>query len=197
MGADVTVYDLVIIGLFLVLVGRGLWTGFLNQVIGILSLYLGYLVAGQYHDRLFPFLKEVSTNPKVVFLTAYALLFIGAYLCFVLIGKGLSLVIKITLVGWFDRVLGGVLGFAKASLLVIMIHMILGTVLAPENRMLSDCQVCPTLNQVTRVTRNLIKDEKARDALMRNEVAIKARETVKKAKGLLEEAAKKKSSSVQ
>ena len=54
MGIDITPYDLVIIGLFLLLVGRGLWVGFLKQIIVLLSLYLGYIVASQYHDRLFP-----------------------------------------------------------------------------------------------------------------------------------------------
>lgn len=172
MGIDITLYDLVIIGLFLLLVGRGLWVGFLKQIIVLLSLYLGYIAASQYHDRLFPFLKEVSVNPKVIFLTAYALLFIGAYVGFMLLGKGLGLVIKITIAGWFDRMLGGLLGFAKAAILAILLHMILGTILAPENRMLTDCQTCETLNQAVDLTRNLIKDKKVREALMRQEVAI-------------------------
>ena len=179
MGIDITPYDLVIIGIFLLLVGRGLWIGFLNQVIVLLSLYLGYIVASQYHDRLFPFLKEVSANPKVIFLTAYALLFIGAYVGFMLLGKGLGLVIKISIAGWFDKLLGGLLGFAKAAILVILLHMILGTILAPENRMLTDCQACKALNDAVDLSRNLIKDEKAREALMRQEAAIsleKARE---------------------
>lgn len=172
MGIDITPYDLVIIGLFLLLVGRGLWVGFLKQIIVLLSLYLGYIVTSQYHDRLFPFLKEVSANPKVIFLTAYALLFIGAYIGFMLLGKGLGLVIKITITGWFDRLLGGLFGVAKAAILAILLHMILGTILAPENRMLTDCQACTTLNRAVDLTRNLIKDEKAREALMRQEIAI-------------------------
>lgn len=181
MGIDLTLYDLVIIGLFVLLVGRGLWVGFLKQITVLLSLYLGYIIASQYHDRLFPFLKEVSANPKVIFLTAYALLFIGAYVGFMLLGKGLGMVIKITIAGWFDKLLGGLLGFGKAVILAILIHMILGTILAPENRMLTDCQSCETLNNATMLTRNLIKDEQARKALMRQEAAI----SLEKAKELL------------
>ncbi len=181
MDIDMTIYDLVIIGLFLLFVGRGLWIGFLKQVIVLLSLYLGYIVASQYHDRLFPFLKEVSANPKVIFLTAYALLFIGAYVAFMLMGKGLGFVVKITITSWFDKFLGGVLGFAKAAILAILLHMILGTVLAPESRVLTDCQLCETMDRATEVSRSLIKDEKAREALMRQEPAI----TLEKARELL------------
>ena len=172
VGIDLTMYDLVIIGLFILFVGRGLWVGFLDQVIVLLSLYLGYIVASQYNDRLFPFLKEVSASPKVIFLTNYGLLFIGAYIGFMLLGKGLGLVIKVTIAGWFDRLLGGILGFAKATILAILIHMILGAAIAPENRMLTDCRTCPILGRAATITRNLIRDEKARESLMRQETAI-------------------------
>lgn len=181
MDIDMTLYDLVIIAMFLLFVGRGLWIGFLKQVIVLLALYLGYIVASQYHERLFPFLTEVSANPKVIFLTAYGLLFIGAYIAFMLMGKGLGYVVKITIAGWFDKLLGGLLGFGKAIILAILLHMILGTVLPPENRMLTDCQLCDTLNSATEISRNLIKDKEARESLMRQEPAI----TLEKARELL------------
>ncbi len=193
MGIDITMYDLVIVGLFVLLVGRGLWVGFLKQIIVLLSLYLGYIVAGQYHDRLFPFLKEVSANPKVIFLTAYALLFIGAYIGFMLLGKGLSFVINVTIAGWFDRLLGGVLGVAKAAIVAILLHMILGTVLAPENRMLADCQTCPTLGQAVEITRGLIKNERVREALKPQEAAI----SMEQARELLSPSSKAASASVE
>lgn len=172
MDINITMYDLAIIVLFVLFVGRGLWVGFLKQIIVLLSLYLSYIVASQYHDRLFPFLKEVSDNPKVIFLTACALLFISAYVFFMLLGKGLNKVISITIAGWFDRLLGGLLGVAKAAILAIFIHMILGAFLAPENKMLTDCQSCQVLNDAVEITRSLIKDKKARDALMRQKTAI-------------------------
>ena len=113
IGTNLTAYDFLVMGLLLLLIGRGLWLGFLKQVIGLIALYLGYIVASQYHDRLFPFLRDFSENPKVIFFCSYALLFVVAYLLAVLLGKALHFVIQITMVGWFDRLLGGVLGFAK------------------------------------------------------------------------------------
>lgn len=169
---NITAYDIVVAGLFLLLVGRGLWLGFLKQVIGLLSLYLGYIVASQYHDRLFPVLREVSENPKVVFLTTYVILFIITYVLAMLAGKGLAYVIQITITGWFDRLLGGILGFAKALLLVIMMHMILATLLAPENRMLRDCSSCKVLDEAVTFTRELIKSEDVREALRQKTPAI-------------------------
>ncbi len=76
------------------------------------------------------------------------------------------------MVGWFDRFLGGILGLAKAVLLVILMHMILGTVLAPENPLLRSCETCDELNSATGLALELIRNEEARKALMQQVPAI-------------------------
>lgn len=172
IGANLSFYDLLVLGLLLLLVVRGLWLGFLRQIIGLIALYFGYIVASQYHDRLFPFLRDLSGNPKVVFFAAYALLFAATYIVAVLAGKGLNYVIKVTMAGWFDRLLGGVLGLAKGILLVVLMHMVLGTVLAPENQLLRNCETCDELNAATGLALELIRNEEARKALMQQVPAI-------------------------
>lgn len=167
-----TAYDLVIVGLFGLLIGRGIWLGLLRQVTGLIALYFGYYVASQYHEQIFPILERVSENPKVVFLTSYVLLFVATYLIVMLLGKGLGYVISLTITSWFDRLLGGVVGFAKALLLAVLLHMILGTVLAPENQMLRECMTCGPLNEAAGITRKLIKDEEVRKSLLQQDPAI-------------------------
>lgn len=178
IGANLTVYDLLVLGLLLLFMVRGLWLGFLKQIIGLVALYFGYIVASQYHDRLFPFLRDLSGNPKVVFFAAYALLFAATYIVAVLAGKGLHYVIKVSMAGWFDRLLGGVLGLAKGVLLVVLMHMVLGTVLAPENQLLRRCETCDELNVATGLALELIRNEEARKALMQQVPAISV-DTVK------------------
>ncbi|MBU1568096.1 MAG: CvpA family protein [Proteobacteria bacterium] len=167
-----TLYDLVVIGLFVLLIGRGLWLGLLKQVTGLLALYLAFFAAGQYHDRIFPFLRDISTNPKVIFLTSYVLLFIATYVVVMLCGKALSFVLKLTITSWFDSLLGALVGFAKAVILVVIMHVILGSVLAPENQMLRTCVTCETLNGAADLTRELIRNEELRKTLMQEKPAI-------------------------
>jgi membrane protein required for colicin V production len=173
-----TIYDLVVIGLFVLLVGRGLWLGFLKQVTGLLALYLAFFAAGSYHDRILPLLRDISTNPKVVFLTSYVLLFLVTYVVVMLVGKALGYVLKLTITSWFDRLLGAVVGFAKAAILVVLMHLILGTILAPESQMLRACVTCPTLNGAADLTRELIRNEELRKTLIQQKPAI-AIDTVK------------------
>jgi membrane protein required for colicin V production len=177
-GTNFTTYDFMVLGALLLLISRGLWLGFLRQIIGLVALYVGYIIASQYHDKLFPFLRDFSSNPKVVFLCSYALLFIATYILAMLLGKGLGYVIQITMAGWFDRMLGGVLGFAKGVLLVVLVHMILGAVLAPESQILRTCETCDELNIASNIARELIRNEDARKALMQQAPAITA-ETIK------------------
>jgi len=167
-----TAYDLVVVGLFALLIGRGIWLGLLKQVTGLLSLYLGYFAASQYHDRIFPVLRDISDNPKVVFLTSYVILFIATYIVVMLIGRVLGRVIDLTIAGWFDRMLGAVIGFAKAVILVVLLHMILGTILAPENQMLRSCLTCDALNSAAGVTREFIRNDDVRESLIQQSPAI-------------------------
>ncbi len=167
-----TLYDLVVIGLFVLLIGRGLWLGLLRQVTGLLALYLAFFAAGQYHDRIFPFLRDISANPKVIFLASYVLLFLATYVAVMLLGKCLSFVLKLTITSWFDSLLGAFVGFAKAVILVVILHVILGTVLAPESQMLRTCVTCETLNGAADLTKDLIRSEELRKTLTQQKPAI-------------------------
>ena len=169
---QLSAYDFVVLGIFLLFIGRGVWLGLLKQVVPLLALYVGYFAASRYHDQLFPFLGDVSDNPKVVFLTAYVILFVVTYIVAALLGKVMTHVIQVTITPWFDRLLGAILGFAKGMILIILVHMILGTILAPENQMLRSCQTCPVLNELAESTRKIIKDENIRKALRQQEPAI-------------------------
>ena len=167
-----TAYDLVVVGLSALLIGRGIWLGFLKQITGLLALYLGYFAASQHHDRILPVLRGISENPKVVFLASYLILFVATYVVVMLIGKVLRHIIQLTIAGWFDRMLGAVVGFAKAAILVVLVHILLGTVLAPENQLLRSCLTCDALNGAADITRELIRDEDVRKALIQQKPAI-------------------------
>ncbi len=175
-GINLTGYDFVVLGIAALLVVRGLWLGLLRQVTGLLSLVIGYYVASQYHDRLFPFLKDVSDNPKVVFVASVVILFVATYLAALLLGKLLSRVVEIVISKWFDKILGAVLGGMLAVIVVVLLHMILGSVLAPENTMLKECRTCDGLNRATDFARTVIRDEEVRNSLMQQSPAITAEE---------------------
>lgn len=166
-GLELTGYDLVVIAIFAFFMARGIWVGLLGQVTVIVALYVGYVVAGQYHDRLFPFLRGVSENPQIVFLLDYGILFACTYVVTMLAGKGLTKVVSLTIAGWFDKVLGALFGAVKALILAILLHMLLTTFLSPDSPLLRKGQLYPYLSQATTFFQQLIKDEKVRQAFQK------------------------------
>ena len=172
MGVDITGYDLVIVAIFIFFVARGIWVGLLGQVTVIVALYVGYLVAGQYHDKLFPFLRGVSENPQIIFLLAYAILFACTYVLIMLVGKALTGVVQLTIAGWFDKLLGAVFGAVKALIITILLHMLLTTFLAQDTPMLRQCRLCPYLAEALTMSQQLIKDDKVRQAFQKKMPAI-------------------------
>jgi membrane protein required for colicin V production len=165
-------YDVVVIGIVAAMALRGLWLGMLRQVVPLISLVTGFLVASRYHDQLLPFLRDLSDNPKVVFLSAYLLLFIVTFVACSLLGLALRKVMQIIVAGWFDRIVGGVVGAVQGVIIVVLIHLLIGSFIAPENDLLDQCRTCPTLHELSEQARALIKDEDIREAMRRVQPAI-------------------------
>ena len=166
-----TIYDLVVIGLFVLFVGRGLWVGLLRQVTVLVALYFAFFAAGRYHDRILPLLRDISTNSQLVFLVSYVVIFLITYVLVVLIGKGLGYVLKLTITSWFDRLLGGLVGFAKAVIVVVLLHLVLGAALPAGSPTLTTCMTCGPLNQATDFTRELIRNEELRREVLNTKPA--------------------------
>ncbi len=171
-GVVLTGYDFVVLGIAAIFIARGLWLGLLKQITGLLALCLGYIIASQYHDRLFPFLKDLLDNPKIVFICSIGILFLVTFVIVMLLGKGLSYVVDVSFSKWFDKILGTILGALKAGVVVILLHLILGSILAPENEMLRECQTCDTLNIAADHARMIIRDEEVRLSLIPQTPAI-------------------------
>lgn len=167
-----TTYDFVIFGIFIIFVVRGLWVGFVGQISAFIALYLGYFIASQYQAEIFAFMEQWYSNPKVVFLASYALIFIAAYLVIMFLGKGLKYVMEMSLTTGFDKFLGGILGIGKALIVITTMHLVLGAIIAPENNMLRACGSCSIVGDMSEVARKLIKDPKAREAMMAKRPAI-------------------------
>ncbi|MBM9605159.1 CvpA family protein [Desulfopila inferna] len=178
-GVNLTGYDFVVVGLLLLFIARGLWLGFLRQVTGLVALFVSYYIASQYHDRLFPFLKDLSDNPTVIFMASIVILFLVTYIITLLLGKGLSRVIEIVISKWFDKLLGAVFGGVMGALVVVMLHMVLSSIMAPENTMLRECQTCPALNSSAEYARTFIDDEEVRKSLTQQSPAISVEDVMK------------------
>ncbi|MBW1749869.1 MAG: CvpA family protein [Deltaproteobacteria bacterium] len=171
---DLTSFDVIVALIFLIFLIRGVWIGFMRQFTTFLALVGSYWLAGRYSGQVMPYVQQVVENPKVVFLASFALLFLVSALVFILAGKVLRRVMEISLLGWFDRFLGLLLGAVKGALVAVLLFMILASSLSASNDLLKKSLSSPYLSQGAEMVRKIIHDPEIRKQFIPREPAIKA-----------------------
>ena len=118
---------IIIVSIFFV---RGVFRGFVFELVTVIGLILGYIISITYLSLLagyiltfFPSLPESAIN-----IVSFFLLFIGTNLLLRLVSKIITKTLKFAMLGWLNRILGGVLGILKSiivmSILVFVIDLI-------------------------------------------------------------------------
>jgi membrane protein required for colicin V production len=97
----------------------GLWRGAIRTAFGIAGLVLGIILAGRYYG---PFAAVLSPGgASWAGIAAYAIILIATMIVAGVIGWIVARLVHITLLGWLDRLVGGILGVGIGLLLVAAI----------------------------------------------------------------------------
>jgi membrane protein required for colicin V production len=171
--ADFTSFDVIVALVFILFIVRGGWIGFMRQLAAFLALVGSYWLAGRYCSQLMPYVDDFIHNPKLVFFVSFALLFCLSALLFILGGKVLHRVMEISLLGWFDRLLGILLGVVKGIVLTSFLYMILASSLSASNDLLKKSISAPYLAMGADILHQLIQDPQLRKYFVPREPAIR------------------------
>jgi membrane protein required for colicin V production len=169
---DITSFDVVVVVLFLLFTVRGAWVGFLRQVSFFLALVFSYLFAGEYTGSLMPYVDRFIENPKFVFFISFLVLFMAGGFIFILLGKVLHLVMQLTLAGWFDRVLGFLLGLVKAVLVASFLFMIMSSGPSSAHELVHKSVTAQFLARGAAFIQRYIQDAELREKFMPSTPAI-------------------------
>ncbi|WP_028580756.1 CvpA family protein [Desulfogranum japonicum] len=165
-------FDIIVVLLMLFFLVRGLWVGFMRQLAAFFGLIGGYLLAARYHGFVAPFAERYIENPKVIFLVCFCCVFLLAAIAFGLLGKLLRKVMEISLLGWFDRALGGALGVVKGFIVASLVYMFVASSLSATNGMLRKSLSAPYLQLGAEQLQILINDPRLKEYLRIKEPAI-------------------------
>ncbi len=170
--SEFTTFDIVVVVILLCFLTRGLWIGFMRQLAGLAALVGGYWLAAHFHPEIAPYVKRFIANPKLIFLVSFICIFLVSALAFTLAGKLLQKVMQITLMGWFDRLLGGILGIAKAAVVASLLFMFLASTLSASNELLAKSFSAPYLKIGAEQLKQVINDPRLLEYLKPKELAI-------------------------
>lgn len=150
---------IVILAAFLI---RGLWTGFVSQLAFIAAMIVGFVAAGNYYGQLAPYIMSFVSVPQVGFILTFSLLFLAVYLLITALGAGLKKVVRVSFLGWFDRIMGGVLGLGKGCLIATLLFIVLCSVLSSSNMFLQRSYFYPFFEKTSHALLASVEDRDLR-----------------------------------
>jgi membrane protein required for colicin V production len=97
--------------------------GIILELFSLGGLIAGIVIASWNYDRLALFVERLITTPAIAQIVAFFAIVIGVMVLSTLLGKALNRTAQAIGLGFFDRLLGGVFGFARGCLLGVVIMM--------------------------------------------------------------------------
>ena len=111
--------DIIILLCFLPAVISGLMKGFIQQVVALVSLLLGAWMAFKFSNVVGEWLQPYfNVSETVMHVISFAVIMVAVVLVLFVLGKILTGVTKLVMLGWLDRLLGLVFALLLAGLLI-------------------------------------------------------------------------------
>ncbi|HEX7511171.1 MAG TPA: CvpA family protein [Chitinivibrionales bacterium] len=95
----------------------GIRRGFIEEVVRLLALVSGFVCGLVLYKPLMPKLSFLSLAPHVTAVIAFLGIFLGCTILLLLIGKLIKKIVSLAMLGWLDRLGGGLVGALKAIVL--------------------------------------------------------------------------------
>ncbi len=111
--------DIIILICFLPAIITGIMKGFIEQAIALFSLILGAWLAFKFSTVVSGWLQPYfEISETVLNVISFAVIMIAVVLVLFVLGKVLTGVTKLVMLGWLDRLLGLVFALLKAGLFI-------------------------------------------------------------------------------
>ncbi len=128
-----TIFDyavLVIVGLSIVI---SMMRGLLAEVLSIMGWFAAFFVARTYASQLAPLMPVEIPTETLRILASFITLFVATFLVTSLLAIALTSIFKKIGLGWLNRLLGGLFGFARGMLIVCILVFLAGLTDIPKD----------------------------------------------------------------
>lgn len=103
----------------------GLWRGFIKEVLSLLSWIAALIIARLYSEPVAGGMVNLIDSSSLRYVTAFCLIFVVVIMTGTLINHFMAKVLAITGLKLFDKLLGAVFGFARGTVIILVILFIL------------------------------------------------------------------------
>jgi membrane protein required for colicin V production len=159
------VFDIVVLTIIGILTIVGFWKGMVRQLITLAGLIAGYMLAVRFYGPCSLFLT--SFPPGVAKATSFIIIFLVSILIAHIIAWAVERLFAHSGLGFFNRVGGGLLGFLKGCIIIVVVVTVLTSFFPANSRPLKGSytykHILPVIAVLKKVSREDIKakyDEK-------------------------------------
>lgn len=119
--------DIILICILALFLARGFYRGLVQEVLSLIAIVLAVVLAGSYQHIVSPHLELYLTNEMTVSILSFVIIFFGTIIVFWLLAKVIRAILDISLLGWIDRLAGGVFGLLEGVLIGLIALMFIQT----------------------------------------------------------------------
>lgn len=121
--------DIIILAIIAFFTIKSAIRGIIREISSVVALLAGFVLASAYYIRLGNILSGLITNAGIRHLLSFVGIFLLVYLVFILLGMAGKKIMTVSLLGWFDRTAGALLGFVKGTFIVCVILILIAAFL--------------------------------------------------------------------
>jgi len=111
--------DIILLALYIPGIIRGILKGFVEQAVAVFSILLGVYLACRFSASVSAWMSRwISWKPELLRAATFVIIVILTILVLFIVGKMLTKIVKVSTLGWLNRLLGVLLGIFVTTLLL-------------------------------------------------------------------------------
>jgi membrane protein required for colicin V production len=108
-------FDIILIAVLVLSTVIGIWRGFISMIMPLIGIIIGVILAGLYAPTVGGWLS--IDNAEHAKWAGYAIILVGTLIVSIIFAVILTKFVHLALLGWLNRLLGGIFGLASGALL--------------------------------------------------------------------------------
>jgi len=122
------IVDIIFCGIGLIFLIIGIKRGFITEIFRLTAMIAGFVIAVQYHEELYRRLTFITTSSNIKSVITFLTLYIATAGSLLIIGWAVRKLIHLTMLGWLDRALGGLIGMIKTGVIAWVFSILVVTI---------------------------------------------------------------------